>query len=85
LKKEDKMSRKYLESLQDRISIARTIYEVLDIYDSKDDDKLTLDEVFELDEFKEFRIQILNDESTVDDDFLNADFCSGGDLSEDEE
>ena len=78
------MSRRYLESLQNRIAVARTIYEVLDIYDSKDDDKLTLDEAFELDEFKEFRIQILNDESSVDDDFLNADFCSGGSLSEED-
>lgn len=78
------MSRKYLESLQDRIAVTRTVYEVLDIYDSKDDDKLSLDETFELDEFKEFRIQVLNDESSADEDFEDADYSSGGDLSEED-
>lgn len=81
---EDKMSRRYLESLQNRIAVARTVYDVLDIFDGKDDDKLTIDEAFELDEFKEFRLQILNDESSVDEDLLDADFCSGGDLSEED-
>jgi hypothetical protein len=43
-----------------------------------------LDETFELDEFKEFRIRMLNDESSVDEDFEDADYCSGGDLSEED-
>ena len=76
------MSRRYLESLQDRIAVAHSISEVLDIYDNKKSDKLTLDEEFELDEFKEFRIQMLTDESLIDEDFELADFCSGGDSSE---
>jgi hypothetical protein len=78
------MSRRHLESLQNQIAVASSISEVLDIYDTRDSDNLSLDEEFELDEFRNFRIEMLNDESLTDDDFDLADFCSGGDLTEED-